>query len=684
MADLNTDVRYIKGVGEARARTFLRMGIENLRDLVTYFPRQFEDRTKYKKISELLIGETACVHATIASPPRLSHIRKGLDIVKMRVVDETGSLDITYFNQAYLARSLAAGDDYVFYGRIDGSLTKPAMTNPIFEKENARMLTGRIVPIYKLTAGISQKVISNAVRQGIDLCGDVFPDYLPEKTREDYHLAQAAFAYENIHFPADFGALELARRRLIFEELFIIVSAMSLIRGQRTGKEGRKIQDCDINEFYSALPFELTGAQTRAVSQVIEDLGSGTQMNRLIQGDVGSGKTVVAAVSCWYVWKAGHQSAFMVPTEILAEQHFKSLSKLFEPLGVRVGILTGSMTAKQKRDTNMKITLGEIDLLIGTHAILSEGVEFFDLGLVITDEQHRFGVNQRAALLSKGDNPHVLVMSATPIPRTLALMIYGDLDVSIIDELPPGRQEIDTFAIDEKKRSRMYNFMRKLISEGRQVYIVCPAIEEEEETELCLKSAEEHARDLRENIFPDLRVGLIHGKIKPKAKESIMNDFAHGNIDILVATTVIEVGIDTPNAALMVVENADRFGLSQLHQLRGRVGRGEHKSYCILHEGAGGEIARQRLEILCKTNNGFKISEEDLRLRGPGDFFGSRQHGLPEMHNANLAGDMDVLVAAQEAAQKLIISDPKLANIENRALKRRIYELFELGGGALN
>jgi ATP-dependent DNA helicase RecG len=432
------------------------------------------------------------------------------------------------------------------------------------------------------------------------------------------------------------------------------------------------------------LPFQLTGAQKRSIEQAAGDMLKNTPMNRLVQGDVGSGKTAVAAACCWYTWKSGCQSAFMAPTEILAEQHFRTLSQLLEPLSIHVGLLTGSMTPKQKKMVQSQLRLGEIDVVIGTHALLSEGVEFFDLALVIADEQHRFGVSQRSALTAKGDAPHVLVMSATPIPRTLALIIYGDLDVSIIDELPPGRQKVSTYTANEKLRERTYNFMRKLVGERRQVYIVCPMVEESETADEDLKSAQVYAEKLQKQIFPDLKIALVHGRMKPKEKESVMAAFAAGATDILVATTVIEVGVDVPNAALMVVENADRFGLSQLHQLRGRVGRGQHQSYCILFEGTGGDISRERLKIMCDTNDGFKISEEDLKLRGPGDFFGSRQHGLPEMRIANLAADMDVLTKAQTAALEVLSRDPDLSNLENRLLKDRINELFELKANMLN
>lgn len=684
MADLSTDIRFIKGVGEARAKAMAKLELHTLRDLVCFFPRAYEDRTVQKPIAMLIPGETVCVKAMAAAPPRLSHIRKGLDLVKLRVVDESGALDITFFNQSFVRDILRQGESFVFYGKVTGSVNKPEMINPVFEKESQKNVTGRIVPVYRLTSGLSQNIMANAVRQGLDAGTDTLPDYLPQSVRKLSKLAEVRYAYENIHFPADLEALELARRRLIFEELFVISAAMGVLRSRRSVKKGRGLTTADISEFIKELPFELTGAQKRSVMQAVADMSKNTPMNRLVQGDVGSGKTAVAAVCCWYAFKSGCQSAFMAPTEILAEQHYRALSRLLEPFGVRVGLLTGSMTPKQKRNVCSHLRLGEIDVAIGTHALLSEGVEFFDLALVVTDEQHRFGVNQRSALTSKGDSPHVIVMSATPIPRTLALIIYGDLDVSVIDELPPGRQKVETYTVSEKLRQRTYQFMRKLIGEGRQVYVVCPMVEESETADEDLKSVQEYAEKLKKEIFPDLRVALLHGRMKAKEKEGVMAAFSAGETDILVATTVVEVGVDVPNAALMVVENADRFGLSQLHQLRGRVGRGEHQSYCILFEGAGGDVSKERLKIMCETNDGFKISEEDLKLRGPGDFFGSRQHGLPELRVANLASDMDILRSAQAAALELLKRDPELAEPENRRLAERIDELFELKANMLN
>jgi len=521
------------------------------------------------------------------------------------------------------------------------------------------------------------------VNSALSLAGEDVPDALPADVRERYGLAQARYAYENIHFPADFGALELARRRMIFEELFVLSCALGKMKGKRLELTGVAIPERDTEEFYRSLRFAPTSAQRRAVEQAMADMASGRPMNRLVQGDVGCGKTMGAAACVWAVCRAGKQAAFMAPTEILAEQHLASLRGFLDPFGIRVEKLSGSMTAKEKREVKAALAAGEIGVLVGTHAILTADVAFADLALVVTDEQHRFGVNQRSALSAKAEKPHVLVMSATPIPRTLALMIYGELDVSVIDELPPGRQKVDTFAVDESYRSRLYGFIKKLVGEGRQVFVVCPMVEENEDYDPKLKSAVEHAEALRA-AFPGLRVECIHGKMKAKDKDAVMNAVVAGEIDILVSTTVIEVGVDVPNAALMIVENAERFGLSQLHQLRGRVGRGQHKSWCILVSDAQNPEAKARLDAMCRTSDGFQISEEDLRLRGPGDFFGARQHGLPEMHIADMGADVRILQTAQAAAQELLAEDVELCKPENAALRAQVERLFAANAGTIN
>lgn len=684
MADLTSDVRYIKGIGEQRAKSLKKLGIESLRDLITYFPRTYDDRREIKSISELTPEETVTVKAVVTTPPKLTHVRRGLDLLKLSVSDDTGSMAITFFNQGYLRDTLKEGAEFYFYGKAGGTSHRPDMTNPILEKAGeSGHSTCRIVPVYRLTSGVGQKLLIASVEQGLTACKEIFPEPIPPGVRTEYELAQVRFAYHNIHFPSSFEALEISRKRLIFEELFVLAAAMGYMRDSHSVNQGPEMKSRDLSGFYSALSFDLTGAQKRAISEAVGDMCSASPMSRLVQGDVGSGKTVVGAAAAYFAQLNGYQSAFMAPTEILARQHYDTLSGILSPLGMRVGLLTGSMTAKQKREISELIKQGYYDIVVGTHALLSEGVGFKNLGLVITDEQHRFGVAQRSALTEKGESPHVLVMSATPIPRTLALIIYGDLDVSVIDELPPGRQEVDTFAVGEDMRSRIYKFTSKLIGEGRQAYYVCPMIEEGGDGAPDLKAAKDYAKDLQQ-VFGHYSVGLIHGKMKPKEKDAVMGAFGKGEIHILVSTTVIEVGVDVPNAALMVIENAERFGLSQLHQLRGRVGRGEHKSYCVLFSSNQSVETKARLQIMCKTSDGFKISEEDLKLRGPGDFFGARQHGLPEMKIADLSYDMQVLKSAQKAAAQVLEEDPKLKMPENLSLRQRIEEIFDLTGGSFN
>lgn len=684
MADLNTDVRYIKGIGEQRAKALGKLGIATLRDLISYFPRAYDDRSALRRIADLVPGETAGVAAMVASPPTISHIRKGLDLVKLRAVDDTGTLDVTFFNQAWLKNSLHQGETYIFYGRAEGSLLRHQMANPVVEPEGRREVTGRIVPIYPLTAGVSQLILSRSIRQGLDACADILPDVLPDRVRQHHQLCRIEYAYENIHFPESVEALDLARRRLAFEELFLFTIGLERLRSRREVVHVPPCGGVDMELFYRALPFTLTDAQRRCVEEALADMRSGTPMNRLCQGDVGSGKTMVAAACVYFMVKNGRQAALMAPTEILAQQHYQGLAPLLENLGIRCALLTGSTTAKTKRSITQQLESGEIDFAIGTHALITGSVAYRDLGLVVTDEQHRFGVAQRAELAAKGDHPHILVMSATPIPRTLALILYGDLDVSIIDQLPPGRQPVQTFAVTGGYHQRVYRFIRKLVGEGRQAYIVCPMVEENDQLPDERKAVTEYAKKLQSEVFPDLKVAFVHGKMKPKEKDAVMAAFAAHETDILVSTTVIEVGVDVPNAALMVVENADRFGLSQLHQLRGRVGRGKHQSYCVLMTSTHSAESRERLRVLAKTADGFRIAEEDLKLRGPGDFFGQRQHGLPQLGIADLAADMRVLKEAQQAAQALLEADPGLSRPEHAPLLGRVRRLFAQHGDMFN
>ena len=684
MADLQTDIRYIKGIGEQRAKSLNKLGIATLKDLISYFPRGYEDRTLTRPIRELILGENACVKAMVAADPTAHRISGGRTLVKCRAVDEGGSLDLVFFNQEYRKNSLHKGETYIFYGKVEGNLLRRQMVNPLIEKEGQQQITGRIMPLYPLTAGVSQLILSRAVRQGLDACRELLQDVLPDWVRQKHNLCYTGYAYENIHFPASPEALEIARRRMVFEELFLLTCGLHLLRTARQDVSGPACHPIDLTPFYEKLPFTLTGAQQRAINDAVGDMCAQRPMNRLCQGDVGSGKTMVAAACVWFAAQNGWQSALMAPTEILARQHYQTLAPLFARLGLSCALLTGSTRAKERRAILADLQSGAIDLCIGTHALLTEDVQYARLGLVITDEQHRFGVGQRAALGQKAEHPHMLVLSATPIPRTLALIIYGDLDVSIINELPPGRQKVDTFAVGEDYRQRINAFIRKQVDEGHQVFIVCPLVGDGEEIPDERKAVTAYAEELQKNVFPDLRIAVLHGKMKPKDKEAVMASFAAGESDILVSTTVIEVGVDVPNANTMVVENAERFGLSQLHQLRGRVGRGTAKSYCILMSDNQNEETRQRLKVMTKTNDGFKISEEDLRLRGPGDFFGQRQHGLPAMKIADLSCDMRLLDEAQKAAKELLAQDGDLSHIDHRALRRRIDELFEMNAEALN
>ena len=687
---LGDGVERLPGIGPARARSLEKLGLATVEDLLRYFPRDYEDRRRFSTVAAAPVDTPVCLELLVAEPPHLSRIRKGLELVKARLVDDTGSVTATFFNQSYMKDALRTGETYVVYGRVEGPPGRRQMTNPVCERADRARFTGRILPIYPLTRGISNNLLAGLTLRCVEECAGQMEETLPAGLRREHALAAAEFACRNIHFPRDEEALELARRRLIFEELFCLACGMALLRTRRTCAEGVPFSTPPVEEFLALLPFSLTAAQRRAMEEVAVDTASGAPMNRLVQGDVGSGKTMVAAYGAWLAAKNGGQCALMAPTELLAEQHFRSLAPLLGRAGVRVGLLTGSVKGKARKKLYAALAAGEVDLVVGTHALLSEGVVFSDLALAITDEQHRFGVAQRAALAAKaGRTPHVLVMSATPIPRTLALIIYGDLEVSVIDELPPGRTPVETYVVGEDKRQRMYRFVRKLVGQGRQAYLVCPAVEEGEESPgepggEGLKAAVPYAEHLKSEVFPDLRVGLVHGKMKARDKDAAMTAFAAGELDVLVSTTVIEVGVDVPNAALMVVENADRFGLSQLHQLRGRVGRGKHQSYCVLMTSTHSAESRERLRVLAKTADGFRIAEEDLKLRGPGDFFGQRQHGLPQLGIADLAADMRVLKEAQQAAQKLLEADPGLSRREHAPLLGRVRRLFAQHGDMFN
>ena len=675
----------LPGIGPARAKGLEKLGLVTVEDLLRCYPRSYEDRRRFSTVAAAPVDIPVCLELLVAEPPRLSRIRKGLELVKARLVDDTGSLTATFFNQSYMKDALRPGETYIVYGKVEGPPGRRQMTNPVCERSDRVRFTGCILPVYALTHGISNNLLAGLARRCVDECAGQLEEVLPGPLRREHALAAAEFACRNIHFPRDEEALELARRRLIFEELFCLTCGMALLRTRRDEAAGVPFAIPPVEEFLALLPFPLTGAQRRVMDEIAADVSAGPPMNRLVQGDLGSGKTMVAAYGAWLAAKNGRQCALMAPTELLAEQHFRSLAPLLEQAGLRVGLLTGAVKGRARKELLAALAAGELDLLIGTHALLSEGVDYAELGLVITDEQHRFGVAQRAALSAKARRPpHVLVLSATPIPRTLSLVIYGDLDVSVIDELPPGRTPVQTFVVGEDKRQRMYGFVRKLVGEGRQAYIVCPAVEEGEDEGAGLKAATTYAQGLQTEVFPDLRVGLVHGKMKARDKDAAMTAFAAGELDVLVSTTVIEVGVDVPNAALMVVENADRFGLSQLHQLRGRVGRGKHQSYCVLVTSTRNPDSRARLKVLTKTTDGFQIAEEDLKLRGPGDFFGQRQHGLPQLRIADLAGDMRVLKEAQLAAQELLERDPGLKRPEHAPLLKQVHRLFEQHGDMFN
>lgn len=675
---LDTDIKYLKGVGERRAAMLSRLGVSDVNALVRLYPRVYEDWSRIKSINEAQIGEICCLKGIVGSPVRKNLIRKGLTLYKTEITDGSGIMGITIFNSRFAAEKLTEGDEFLFFGRVGGNLYRKEMNSPEIEPAEG---ADRIRPIYPQTHGLNSKMIEKLVRTALTECRDELVDPIPLWLREKYCLMNLPDSLWNIHFPKSHDYLEEARRRLIFEELLILQLGLEKMRSQTQKNAGAIIERDFSEEYFSHLPFSPTGAQRRAVKEAMRDMMSGRQMNRLLQGDVGSGKTAVAAALVYSAAKNSMQSALMAPTEVLAEQHYKTFLKLFEGCSINVELLTGSDTAAQKRRKKEALKAGEIDLLIGTHAIIQSDVEFKSLALVITDEQHRFGVEQRNALGEKGENPHLYVMSATPIPRTLALIIYGELDISILDELPPGRQKIETYAVTSELRQRAYNYVKKHLDAGRQGYIICPLVDEgESDTELA--SAVKYADELQHGDFRGYTVGLMHGKMKSVDKKKVMESFSNGETQLLVSTTVIEVGVDVPNAVIMVIENAERFGLSQLHQLRGRIGRGQYKSTCILITDAKNDTAQRRMKVMETTTDGFKIADEDLKLRGPGEFFGSRQHGLPEMKIADMLEDRSTLEETQRAAKEIVARDPELSSPESTALKNEIQRLFDAVGSA--
>lgn len=671
MTDGNMAVKYVKGVGEKRAELLSKLGIHTLYDLVHFYPRAYIDMSVLTEIKDIQPDTVCCFKAVVGYDPIESKIRKGLTLYKTLVVDGEWGVHITIFNSKYLADSLKQGQEYIFYGKVNAKNGNLEMTNPTVENTDMEL---SLKPIYPLTAGLSNKILSKIIANALSVYSErTANDVIPDEIRKSYQLCHNSFALKSIHFPSNSHDLEIAKKRLIFEELLTLQLGVRLLKGHDRGKTDIKADSSYCDSFISQLPFTLTNAQKRVVDECLSDMTKDKPMNRLVQGDVGSGKTVVAAALIYTMAKSGVQSAFMAPTEILATQHYATFSKLMGSVGITFELLTGSTSAKNKKEIKARLKSGETNFVIGTHAIISDDVEFSNLGLIVTDEQHRFGVNQRGLLSGKGKYPHTLVMSATPIPRTLSLIIYGDLDLSVIDELPAGRQKISTYAVDSSYHQRIYNFIKKHLDMGLQAYIVCPLVDEGENE---LTAASEYSNELSKKHFKGYRVGLLHGKMKAKDKDKVMSEFLSGDIQLLVSTTVIEVGVDVPNSVIMVIENAERFGLSQLHQLRGRVGRGSHKSYCILISDATGEYARSRLEIMCKTTDGFKIADKDLELRGPGDFFGSRQHGLPEMKIASITDNMDIVLKTKSACDLILSRDPRLEKYENEALLKAVRSLF--------
>ena len=655
------DIKYIKGVGEARALAFRSIGVSTVGELLRFYPRAYEDWSKILPISQCLIGENVCIKGTVMFPVKNERVRGGMLIAKATITDGDDVIAATFFNNKYIDKMLKSGEEYLFYGKITlGKFSAREMITPMFIKSSQSV---EIKPIYPQNKNITSKIIQSAVQNALEKV-ETIPEYLPQEIIEEYNLVSLDTAIRNIHFPKDDEDLQRARDRLIFDELFILQLSLLSLKNENKEVKTKNILTKDYTEeFFGILPFTPTNAQKRAVKEAIGDMQKGKQMNRLLQGDVGSGKTAVAAAIVYSSSKNGLQSALMAPTEVLATQHYETFVRLFSGTGIKCELLVGSTKAKDKKEIKERLKKGEIDLIIGTHALIQEDVEFERLGLVITDEQHRFGVKQRTGLCSKGDNPHVYVMSATPIPRTLALIFFGDLNVSILDELPPGRQKIDTYSVSSAKRGSMFEYIRKHLDEGYQAYIVCPLVEESEMMQ-GIMSAEEYYKKAQVP-FNGYNLDLLHGKMTPKKKDEVMLKFKKGETQLLISTVVIEVGVDVLNAVIMVVENAERFGLSQLHQLRGRVGRGQAKSSCILVTDAKGEEAKARMRIMCETTDGFKIADEDLRLRGPGDFFGTRQHGLPKLKIADILTDTKILTQTQHLAMSIME--------ENRLFEREEY-----------
>ena len=672
----DTPVRYLKGVGPKTAERFEKLGILTLSDLLCHYPRRYLDFSKPYSIAEAPADTECVVKAEVFAKPGGRILPGGRRMERITAGDDVSSLEITWFNNPYAAQKLELGQEYYFQGIVTGGMLRRQMVNPQV-RTDAQVKSSPFEAVYPQTEGLTSSAIAKCVRQLLPHA-ELLPDPLPSEMLKKYRLLSKADAVWAIHCPATEEEAFAARRRLIYEELLVLQLGIGRMKNHGAASTGAPMKKADASPFWESLSFSPTGAQRRAVEEILTDMSGETSMNRLLQGDVGSGKTLVAAAAIWACIRAGYQAALLAPTEILASQHAENLNRLLSPFGMRVALLTGGMKAAARRTTLAAIRDDEADLIVGTHAILSEGVEFARLGLAVVDEQHRFGVRQRGLLAEKAANPHLLVMSATPIPRTLGLLMYGDLDISILDELPPGRKPVKTRCITGKKRADLYGFLDREIDSGRQVYIVCPAIEDAGGSGL--NAVKSYYEDIAKAYLPDRRVGLMHGKLKPKEKAEVMDDFKSGRLDALVSTTVIEVGVDVPNATVMVIENAERYGLSALHQLRGRVGRGAAESWCFLVSDNASESVQKRLKFLCSTSDGFAVAQYDLETRGPGDFFGSRQHGLPTLQIADLMNDTRTLHAAQSEAVALLAEDPLLERPEHALLARQVEQMFDKAG----
>ncbi len=670
--NLQSPLTELKGVGTKRSALYSKLEINTLGDLLEHYPRGYLDLTGSLKIADATDEHPCAVKAVVTKKSPIRPIRKGLTVAKVRATDMERDIIITFFNGKYTVDALEIGEEYIFYGEFTKRLTGGEMNSPIV----INTAESGFLPQYPLTEGLSSKMVSTQMKAALEHCEELIPETLSTEILEKYDLCSKKEAVRSIHFPSGFEALEKAKKRLIFEELLGFTLGMSLVKGKQRTENGSPFENLSTEEFERSLGFELTGAQKRVIAECKKDMCSKVPMSRLIQGDVGSGKTAVAATAMYFAAKNGYQSAMMAPTEVLASQHKESLEKMFAPFGIKVGLLTGSMKQSEKNAVKEAVKAGDITIVTGTHALIQEDVEFNNLGLIITDEQHRFGVKQRSALSQKGKAPHTVVMSATPIPRTLAFVLYGDLDISVLDEMPKNRLPVKTYLVGPELSQRAFNFVRNFAKEGKQSYIVCPLVERTEDS-LPLEAAADLAEQIAGQELCDCNVGLLHGRMKPGEKERVMRAFAENRLQVLVSTTVIEVGVDVPNAVCMVIENAERFGLSQLHQLRGRVGRGKEQSYCILISGKTSPETKRRLEVIAKTNDGFKVAEEDLKLRGPGDFFGFRQSGLPMLKMADMMTDINLLEEAKKAAAEILADDPKLNKPENAALSRNIQKLLE-------